>query len=74
MHLQPLQTVAIPLFFIQKMSFATGVHRRNSFCDNWYDPSLNCRKRQLRPQHQRLLGNIHKCTFATLQTITIIYF
>ena len=33
-----------------------------------YDPSLNCRKRQLRPQHSRLLGNSRKFTFVTLQT------
>jgi len=41
-------------------------HYTYIFCDNWYDTSLNCRKRQLRPQKSCLLGNRRKCTFATL--------
>jgi len=44
---------------------------RNILCDGCNDCSLNCRKRQLRPQFQRLLGNSRNLTYATLLTVEI---
>ena len=56
----------------ESSSFATLRNRRKTLSDGWYNRSLNCRKRQLRPQHQRLLGNCRK--FATLLTVAISHF